>query len=159
RRGCPGAVARRGIAEPRGGTTIALTILTVLAVFYTLYLTSQLVLPIVLAFVLKMFLQPGMRLLTNRVRLPTGIAALCLVAALTVGIAVIGGGLVAPAADWISKGPRSVAVLEERLHIVKHPIELMQDAIKRIEGLAKNSNDTAAPVAVQDSGLSGLIFR
>jgi predicted PurR-regulated permease PerM len=154
------AVARRVMAEPpRSAAAVALIILCVLAVFYTLYLTAELVLPIVLALVLKMFLQPGMRFLTLRLRLPTVIAALCMIAAMLGGIAAILGGLVAPAADWISKGPRSVAVLEERLHIVKQPIELVQDAIKRIEGLAKNSHEGAPAVAVQDSGLSGLIFR
>jgi predicted PurR-regulated permease PerM len=154
------AVARRVMAEPpRSAATVALILLTVLAVFYTLYLTSELVLPIVLALVLKMFLQPGMRFLTQRLRLPTVIAAPCMVAAVLIGIAVILGGLVAPAADWISKGPRSVAVLEERLHVVKHPIELVQGAIHRLEGLAKSSSESAQAVAVQDSGLGGLIFR
>jgi predicted PurR-regulated permease PerM len=117
------------------------------------------VLPIVLALVLKMFMQPAMRVLTTRLHLPTVVAALCMVLALLIGISAIVGGLVAPAADWISKGPRSVAVLEERLHIVKQPLDLVQNAMKRVEGLAKSSNDTAAPVSVQDSGLSGLIFR
>ena len=154
------AMARRVIAErPRDAGTTALVILCVLAVFYTLYLTSELVLPIVLAIVLKMFLQPGMRFLTTRLHLPAVVAALGMVVALLAGIAAILGGLMAPASDWISKGPRSVAVLEERLHIVKQPVELIQDAIKRIEGLAKSSSDRTPAVAVQDSGLGGLIFR
>src|SRR5690348_7427612 len=56
--------------------SVALLVLTSLAVIYTLYFGSALLLPLALAAVLKLLLQPVMRVLTARLRLPAALAAL-----------------------------------------------------------------------------------
>jgi predicted PurR-regulated permease PerM len=153
------AMAQRVVAErPRSAATVSLVILCVLAVFYALYVTAELVLPIVLAIVLKMLLQPGMRVLTQRLRLPTIVAALCMVMALLCGLAALLAGLSAPASEWVSKAPRSIAVLEERLEIVRAPLERIQGAVKRLEGLTQG-RDGAPAVTVQEAGLGSMLLR
>ena len=149
--------ARRAMAaRPRDAATISLIILCVLAVFYTLYVATELVLPIVLAVVLKMLLQPGMRLLTLKLRLPAVVAALCMVVALFAALGAVVFTISRPASDWVAKAPRSIAVLEERLEFVRQPIDLIQRAAKRVERLAGSSE--APAVAIKDGGLGGTLL-
>ena len=54
---------------------VALVILTVLAVLYTLYFAAGIVLPFVLALVLGLLLSPAARFLCNRLHLPRMLAA------------------------------------------------------------------------------------
>ena len=49
---------------------VALVILTILAVLYTLYFAADIILPFVLALVLSLLLSPATRFLCNRLRLP-----------------------------------------------------------------------------------------
>jgi hypothetical protein len=63
------AVAR-GKAAPHSIGSAGILILAVLAIIYTLYYGKEILLPIALALVLKLLLQPVMRLLHERLRLP-----------------------------------------------------------------------------------------
>jgi predicted PurR-regulated permease PerM len=74
----PLAVATEAEAEmplPSNPQTFFLGGIFALSVFATLYLASPIILPVVLAFVLKLLLQPAVRLL-QRVHLPRAIGAL-----------------------------------------------------------------------------------
>jgi len=52
-----------------------------MAIVYTLYLGKEILLPIAPALVLKLLLQPAMRFLHERLRLPGALAALLLIIA------------------------------------------------------------------------------
>src|SRR5258708_29188918 len=114
--------------RPTDAASISLIILAGLAILCAFYVAAELVLPIALALVLKMLLQPAMRGLTGRLRLPAVVASLCLVLALLAGLGVIGFTVAAPASDWFGKAPQSLAVLEERLQVVRQPLEMIQQA-------------------------------
>ena len=60
--------------------------------------------PVVLAFVLKLLLQPAMRLLET-VRIPRILAALVTICALFTVLAGLGTALSGPAADWAGNCP------------------------------------------------------
>ncbi len=152
--------ARREFAEaPHDAVSICLIILVVLAIFYTLYLTAELVLPIVFAIVLKMLLQPAMRVLTLRLHAPVVLAALCLVVGIVAGFVAVGFTVSGPAADWLGKAPRSLSVLEERLQVVRRPIETVEHVVHRLEALTTPGNNGPA-VAVQDGGgLGAVVLR
>ena len=79
-RSAQGAVAR-GKATPHDIGSVGILILAVLAIVYTLYFGKEILLPIALALVLKLLLQPAMRLLHERLRLPGALAALLLIIA------------------------------------------------------------------------------
>ena len=83
------AVAR-GKAAPHGIGSAGILILAVLAIVYTLYFGKEILLPIALALVLKLLLQPVMRLLHERLRFPGAIAALLLIIAVFGAIAAVG---------------------------------------------------------------------
>src|SRR5215204_773012 len=69
------------------------------------YFAAEIILPIVLAFVLMLVLQPAMRLLVERWHLPRGVAALALIVMLLGTLAGLGTALSGPATDWAQKLP------------------------------------------------------
>src|ERR1039458_6609308 len=76
-------------------------------VFAALYLASPIILPVVLAFVLKLLLQPAVHLL-QRVHLPRPVGAFLTV---LLAIGTLGGvvaGLSVPAANWATKLPEGI---------------------------------------------------
>ena len=109
-RSAQGAVAR-GKATPHDIGSVGILILAVLAIVYTLYFGKEILLPIALALVLKLLLQPAMRLLHERLRLPGAIAALLLIIAVFGAIAAVGFTISVPASGWIQKAPESLPLL------------------------------------------------
>jgi predicted PurR-regulated permease PerM len=129
-----------------------------LSVFATLYLASPIILPVVLAFVLKLLLQPVVSLL-QRVHLPRAIGAL-LTVLLAVGTLVgLVAGLSAPAANWAAKLPEGIPRLEAHLVVIKNPILALQKLIQQTEEVADNPAQKGSTIAVRpDLGLSGALF-
>ena len=91
--------------------TVFLGGLFLLAMLGTFYVASDIVLPIVLAFVLSLVLQPAMRVL-ERVHLPRGIAAMFLILVLFGTLGGLGAALSGPAASWAQKLPTGIPKLE-----------------------------------------------
>ena len=76
---------------------VCLIILTLLALFYTLYFAAGIILPFVLALVLAAVLGPAMRLMNRRLHIPRMIAALLLIIALFSVVGALGYALSVPA--------------------------------------------------------------
>jgi predicted PurR-regulated permease PerM len=129
-----------------------------LSVFATLYLASPIILPVVLAFVLKLLLQPAVRLL-QRMHLPRPVGAL-LTVFLTIGTFVgVVAGLSVPAANWATKLPEGIPRLEAHLVVLKNPILALQKVIQQAEEVADNPAQKGSSIAVRpDLGLSGALF-
>src|ERR1700731_5025806 len=127
--------------------------LFLLATLGACYIASDIVLPIVLAFVLSLVLQPAMRAL-ERVRLPRGIAALFLILMLFGTLGGLGAALSGPAASWAEKLPTGVPKLQERLSFLSRPIAAVQKFADQAQGLTQASEAKPVPVAVQGAGLS-----
>jgi predicted PurR-regulated permease PerM len=129
-----------------------------LSVFATLYLASPIILPVVLAFVLKLLLQPAVRLL-QRVHLPRSVGAL-LIIFLAIGTLVgVVAGLSVPAANWATKLPEGIPRLEAHLVVLKNPILALQKVIQQAEEVADNPAQKGSSIAVRpDLGLSGALL-
>jgi len=149
--------------QRRTGT--AMTVLAVLAVLYTLYFASSIVLPFALAIVLNLLLSPLMRLLHLRLRLPRALAALILIFALFGIVGGIGAAISVPASGWIARAPETIPILEKRLGFLREPIDLAQKGFKQVEGLMSSSGvmpqdpspkPAPAPAERTASSLSGL---
>ncbi len=117
-----------------GTLSMCLLVLTVLAVFYTLYFTSDIVLPFVLAGVLNLLLSAPMRFLT-RLHVPKPIGALLLIVALFGVVGGIGAAISVPASGWISKAPESLPALEQKLSFLNGPIRAIENGTKKLQGL------------------------
>ena len=129
-----------------------------LGVLAALYLASSIILPVVLAFVLSLLLQPAVRLL-GRVHLPRAVGAL-LTVLLVIGVLV---GLVAalsvPASTWAERLPEGIPRLEAHLQVIKGPIEALQKVIQQAEQVADAPPSQGSIVSVRrDLGLTGALF-
>jgi predicted PurR-regulated permease PerM len=106
--------------------------LFVLALLATAYIASEIVLPLVFAIILKLLLQPGMRLL-ERLRVPRMLAALLLILALFGTIVGVGAAISGPAGTWAAKLPEGIPRLQERLSFMREPIDTLQRFLHQVE--------------------------
>jgi predicted PurR-regulated permease PerM len=131
--------------------------LLLLAMLGACYVASDIILPIVLAFVLSLVLQPAMRAL-ERVRLPRGIAAMFLILVLFGTLGGLGAVLSGPAVSWAQKLPAGIPKLQEHLSFLSQPIAAVQKFADQAQGLTQASEARPVPVAVQGAGLSDRLL-
>lgn len=115
--------------------TVSLVVLAVLAVFYTLYLSAEFLLPVLFALVLNLLLMPLKRLLTDRLRLPASLAALLLILALFTLISGVAALVSVPASNWIAKAPQSLPQLEQRLGFLAHGVDFFRHGADQVRHL------------------------
>jgi predicted PurR-regulated permease PerM len=134
-----------------------------------LYLTRTIVLPIVLAILLKLLLQSGVRRL-ERLYIPRPIAALMMITVLFVSLVSMGTALSGPAHDWAAKLPEGLPRLRERLSFIAGPVESVQQFLHNAESymnvtvsqasVAASQATQAAPASSPpaSSGLTDMLF-
>jgi predicted PurR-regulated permease PerM len=132
-----------------------LFLLALLAAFYA---AAEIVLPIVIAFVLMLVLQPAMRFL-QKLYLPRALAALLVIFVLFAAVAGLGTVLSGPAASWAQKLPEGIPKLQDRLSFLGKPIAAVQKIVSRAETLTKGAEPTPLPVAVEGTGLSQRLLE
>jgi predicted PurR-regulated permease PerM len=127
-------------------------ILAVLALIAALYIGKEVVLPIALAIVLKLLLQPVLNFLCTYLRLPTAVGALILICGLFAAIGAVAFTVSGPASGWIEKAPKVLPAIKEKLVPLRQPIEYVQNAFKEIEDAAApaGQGEKAPAVAVKD---------
>ena len=108
------------------------------------------------AFLLQLLLQPAMRAL-GKLRVPKTAAALLLLFAMCGAVGMLVSSLAVPASEWIAKAPESLPRLEQRLSVVRAPIDKMQKATKEVEQMAAGPA-AASEVVVKGPALSALLF-
>src|SRR6266566_6934606 len=94
--------------------TIFLAGLFILAALAALHAASAILLPVLLAFVLKLLLQPVMRLL-ERLHVPRAAGALLTILLVVGGLVGLGAALSGPAGTWAAKLPEGIPRLVEHL--------------------------------------------
>jgi predicted PurR-regulated permease PerM len=132
-------------------TAVFLGGLLLLAVFAVCYAAGGIILPVVLAFMLKLVLQPIMRTLGD-LHLPQTVAALLIILVLFGTLVGLGAVLSAPAASWAQKLPSGIPKLQERLSFVSRPVATLAKYIQKAEALAPGTDPKAIPVAVRGPG-------
>jgi predicted PurR-regulated permease PerM len=115
-----------------------------IALLVIAYAAADFVLPIVLAFVLNLLFQPGMRLL-NRFHIPRMVAAILLIFAVFGAIVGLVAAMSHPAASWAQKLPGGVARLEERLKFLSQPIQTLQTFLHQIDSIGQVNGGEAGP--------------
>jgi predicted PurR-regulated permease PerM len=129
-----------------------------LSLFVVLYLASSIVLPIVLAFVLKLLLQPAVRLL-ERLYIPRPLAALVAIVVVIGSVVGMIAVLSVPAATWAQKLPEGIPRFESHLAVLKAPIDALQRVIQQAEKVAESPGDNKPVVELhRDLGISGALF-
>ena len=104
----------------------ALVVLLVISVAAVLYAAKGFFLPVVMAFVVGTMLSPAASFL-ERYRLPRGVAAVLIVAAVGAAVAFMVGLISSPLMDWSTRLPELAARLKDRLHAFDYPLALWRD--------------------------------
>lgn len=136
--------------DPR---TVCLVLLTIMAVFYTLYFAAAIVLPFLLALVLNLLLQPAKRLLHERLHIPAALTSVILLLVLLAVVGGIGFAISVPASGWISKAPQALPELQKRLSFLAGPVEFVRHGMDQMSHLMQQAPaEGAAPAPTAPSG-------
>src|SRR6185312_1409275 len=128
----PPAEVPEDLPLPSDPTVIFLGGLFVLAMLAAAYVVSEIVLPLVFAIVLKLLLQPALRIL-ERWHIPRILAALLLILALFATIVGLGTAISGPAGTWGAKLSEGIPRLQERLSFMREPINTVQLFLRQVE--------------------------
>jgi predicted PurR-regulated permease PerM len=119
---------------PSDPKAIFLGALFVLALLAAAFVASDIVLPLVFAIVLKLLLQPALRVLEG-LHVPRILGALLLVLALIGTIVGLGTAISGPARTWAAKLPEGIPRLEERLSFLQVPINTLQLFLQQVQDI------------------------
>ncbi|WP_216844796.1 AI-2E family transporter [Rhodanobacter sp. L36] len=120
--------------------------LFVLALLAGAFFAKEVLLPIVLAFILKLLLQPIMRLLA-KVHVPRVVASLLMIVLLFGLIGGFGEMLSGPAASWAKRIPEGLPRLEQRVRVVSAPLNALDHMLSHAKGIVGTAPapSTSAP--------------
>ncbi len=139
--------------------SVALTVLAVLAVLYTLYFAREFLLPIAIALLLSFLFSPLVRALARvRVRPPlgAGLVVLGLLGLTGLGVYELSG----PVQSWAASAPETLGSAQTRLRTVLRPLERVSRTAEQVESAASGVGGSAPPreVVVRGPGLVSRIF-
>jgi predicted PurR-regulated permease PerM len=120
------------VSIARDAPPVALSVIAILMVFFTLYFAASLFVPMAAAILLSTLLAPPVQFL-ERLHVPRTLASAIVVMA-TVGF--IGAGLAAlagPAQSWIEKAPESLQKMERRFFAGGKPFESVKKATDQMQ--------------------------
>lgn len=112
--------------------SIALTLLVIMASFYTIYFARDVLMPITAALALQFVVSPVMRGF-ERLRVPAPVGAAIIILGLLGTIGVSGYYLSGPASEWMERMPTVTQQLQERLRVLKAPVERVKRASDEVE--------------------------
>jgi predicted PurR-regulated permease PerM len=127
--------------------TVFLGIIAGVLVLYTLYLSSTVAIPLVLACVFNLVLTPVVLTLARiKIPAPVGAGLVVLVVLLLVALGAL--TLAQPAGDWLRRLPYVIDQLADRLHFVQVPAKQLKEAEEALTNLGAEAPDTATQVVV-----------
>ena len=138
--------------------SIEATLLSVLAVLYTMYFTRTFLIPIVFSILLNFLLSPLIRLLGRfHIKPPIGAAIVVLLL-----IASIGGGvyeLAGPAQGWVSTAPETFGKAQTKLRKIIRPMQQVSRSVDQAADSVGGPGGKAPRVVVQSGpSLSSRLF-
>jgi predicted PurR-regulated permease PerM len=131
--------------------------LFVLAVLAAAYVAREIVLPFVFAIVLKLLLQPALRIL-ERLHVPRILGSFLLILTLFGTIVGLGAAISGPARTWAAKLPEGIPRLQERLSITREPIDTLQRFLQQVEDFGGTGSSPNAAVSAQGPSLLSELF-
>jgi len=127
--------------------TVFLGIIAGVLVLYTLYFSSTVAIPLVLACMFNLVLTPVVLALT-RINIPAPIGAGLVVLFVLLVIALGALTLAQPASEWLRRLPYVIDQLSERLDFVRAPAKQLKEAEEALTNLGAEAPDTATQVVV-----------
>jgi predicted PurR-regulated permease PerM len=142
----------------RGVKSIAFVGIFILGILYTLYFARDFLLPVVLAFFLKLLLAPLVRRLL-RLGIPEALgAAAVLLLVLSAGFWTA-WTLSGPANEWVERAPRVLRDVDVQLRGVRKSVESVSRAAEEVEKITDVDGDRTPAVQLQGAKLTDLLFH
>jgi predicted PurR-regulated permease PerM len=117
----------------RYAADVSLIALGIFAFVLVLYFGREVLLPLVLALILRLIFSPAQRFLTERGRWPSSLAAIFIVVSFFSLIVIAGFTISVPANKWLQQAPQALPVLKQKLAVLRRPIDYLQQGLKEIE--------------------------
>jgi predicted PurR-regulated permease PerM len=121
------------------------------------YVVSEILFPLVFAIVLKLLLQPALRVL-ERLHAPRILAALLLILALFGMVIGLGTTISGPARTWAAKLPEGIPRLEERLSSMRAPINTLQVFLQQMENIGETGPSPNGAISERGATVSLNLF-
>jgi predicted PurR-regulated permease PerM len=139
-------------AWPRASRA-SLVILAILAIIAALHVAAEIVIPVVAAVVLQFMVAPAMRQLC-RWRIPPPLSAAVIVIGLATMLILGVYHLTSPAAEWLDRLPQVSARIQEKLRVVREPVEQVAKASQQVEQATTITGETTnVQVTLRQPGL------
>jgi predicted PurR-regulated permease PerM len=97
--------------------------MAILAVVYTLYFGRAFCIPIVFAVELNFLMSPAVRWIHRKLRVPAALTSAIMILAVAGGLGYGIYSLAAPAQDWLTSAPTTLARAGQKLHKIMKPME------------------------------------
>ena len=138
-------------------STFLLLVICVVLAIYTLYFGRVVIIPLMVALLLKLVLSPVVRALSS-LRIPEWAGAALVLTVVVTGVGYAIFALSSPAAEWVGKLPEGLATLENHLKELKEPVARMQKAEETISKLSNIGPRQPETIVVSPSGLGVAIL-
>ncbi|GAN77189.1 AI-2E family transporter [Acidisphaera rubrifaciens] len=156
----PSGEEREPMPLPTDPRSMFLGGLFFLATIASLYVAADIILPVVAAIMLKLLLQPVVRV-AERLHLPRAVGAVVALVLLIVCAAGLLSALAGPASDWAGRLPKALPRVQEQLAFLRAPIAGLTDLLHQAEALAVGP-DGDVPVTpsppLRSPNLVGVLF-
>jgi predicted PurR-regulated permease PerM len=149
------AQERKEMPLPGNPNAIYLGGLFILAMLAAAYLASEIVLPFVLACILKLLLQPAVRTLEH-LYVKRTLASLLVILLVFTTIVGFTAAISQPASTWAAKLPQGISRLEDRLAFLRAPIDALQ---RSIEGGDHHPEQGSSPIAKGQTLMTNLMVK
>jgi predicted PurR-regulated permease PerM len=121
-----------------------------------LYFAREIVVPVIVAFILNLLLQPVMKTITG-IRIPKPLAAIVTICLFLSVLAGFGFTLSGPASAWLAKAPESLPRLEHHLAVFGEPFDALRAVGQELERFTGGAS-AAAPSTVTGSDVGWFLF-
>jgi len=137
--------------------TFLLLVICVVLAIYTLYFGRVVIIPLMVALLLKLVLSPLVSAL-SLLRVPEWAGAALVLTAVVAGVGYGIFALSSPAAEWVGKLPEGLSTLESHLQDLKEPLAQMQKTEETISKLSDVGPRRSETIVVAPSGLGAAIL-
>jgi predicted PurR-regulated permease PerM len=120
------------------------------------YVAAEVVLPVFLAIVLKLLLEPAMRFLA-RFRLPRALGAILLILAIFAVFLGFGAFVSGPAFNWAHRLPSDLPHVQEKLQFLSRPAKAVTDMLHKAETFGQG--DQAKSLTLPNIDFASTLFR
>ena len=88
--------------------------------------------------------------------IPTGLSALILILLVFGAIGSVGFAVSLPASGWIARAPESLPILQEKLAVLREPLDFLQRGLRELENVTSAEDQDGAVQTVTVKEASGL---